>query len=141
MIFFKANSEDPDETPHYVASYLGLRSLTMSHLWHARLKWVNRLNHKIRRLNDLFIVLISVLIFLLQYLFCQIIGKEMSLSGFCKMSYAFDLQCVSTVRCRQFMESFFPFGSEGRKSYLIIFYHFIYSLLKSITLQLSLFGE
>ena len=40
MIFLQANSEDPDETPHYVASYLGLRSLTMSHLWDARLKWV-----------------------------------------------------------------------------------------------------
>ena len=25
---------------HYVASHLGLRSLTMSHLWDARLKWV-----------------------------------------------------------------------------------------------------
>ena len=25
--------------PHYVASHLGLRSLTMSHLWDARLKW------------------------------------------------------------------------------------------------------
>ena len=31
MIFFYANSEDPDETPHYVAPHLGLRSLTMSH--------------------------------------------------------------------------------------------------------------
>ena len=28
---------------HYVASRLGLRSLTMSHLWDARLKWVNLL--------------------------------------------------------------------------------------------------
>ena len=33
MIYFSANSEDPDETPHHVASHLGLRSLTMSHLW------------------------------------------------------------------------------------------------------------
>ena len=41
MIFFEANSEDPDETPHYVASHLGLRCLTMFHLWDARLKWVN----------------------------------------------------------------------------------------------------
>ena len=41
MIFFQANSEDPNETTHYVASDLGLRSLTMSHLWDARLKWVN----------------------------------------------------------------------------------------------------
>ena len=40
MIFFIANSEDPDETPHYVASHLGLHSLTLSHLWDARLKWV-----------------------------------------------------------------------------------------------------
>ena len=40
MIFFKANSEDPDETPYYVASHLGLRSLTMTHLWDASLKWV-----------------------------------------------------------------------------------------------------
>ena len=30
----------PDETLHYVASHLGLRSLTMSHLWKTRLKWV-----------------------------------------------------------------------------------------------------
>ena len=42
MIIFKANSEDPDETPHYVASHLGLCCLTMSHLWDPRLKWVNR---------------------------------------------------------------------------------------------------
>ena len=51
MIFFQANSEDPDETPHYVASHLGLRFLTMSHLWNARLKWVkigqNRIMQKL----------------------------------------------------------------------------------------------
>ena len=41
MIFFKANSEDPDETSPYVASHLGLRSLTMSYLCDARIKWVN----------------------------------------------------------------------------------------------------
>ena len=41
MIFFEANSEDPDETPHYVASHLRLHCLTMSHLWDARLKSVN----------------------------------------------------------------------------------------------------
>ena len=40
MVFYKVNSEDPDETPYYVASHMGLRSLTMSHLWDARLKWV-----------------------------------------------------------------------------------------------------
>ena len=40
MIFFYANSEDPDGTPHDVASHLGLRSLTMSHLLDARLKWI-----------------------------------------------------------------------------------------------------
>ena len=40
MIFFKTKSEDPDETPHYVASHQGLLSLTLSHLWDARLKWV-----------------------------------------------------------------------------------------------------
>ena len=27
--------------PHYVASHLGLRCFTMSHLWDAMLKWVN----------------------------------------------------------------------------------------------------
>ena len=41
MILFSTNSEDPDETPHYVASHLGLRCFTMSHLWDARLKRVN----------------------------------------------------------------------------------------------------
>ena len=45
MFFSYANSEDPDETPHYVASHLGVRCLTMSHLWDARLIMVkNRSN-------------------------------------------------------------------------------------------------
>ena len=42
MIFLSVNSKDPDETPHYVASHLDLRSLTMSHLWDARFKWVSQ---------------------------------------------------------------------------------------------------
>ena len=52
MIFFLANSEDPDETPHYVASHLGLRSLTMSHLWDARLIWVNFIMIEYRRIRE-----------------------------------------------------------------------------------------
>ena len=52
MIFFLANSEDPDETPHYVASHLGLRSLTISHLWDARLIWVNFIMIEYRRIRE-----------------------------------------------------------------------------------------
>ena len=52
MVFFLANSEDPDETPHYVASHLGLRSLTMSHLWDARLIWVNFIMIEYRRIRE-----------------------------------------------------------------------------------------
>ena len=40
---FNANSVDPNQTPHTAASDLGLQFLPMSHLWDARLKWVNRL--------------------------------------------------------------------------------------------------
>ena len=36
-----ANSADPDQTPRSAASDLGLHCLLMSHLWDARLKWVN----------------------------------------------------------------------------------------------------
>ena len=36
-----ANSVDPDQMPHSVASDLGLHCLPMSLLWDARLKWVN----------------------------------------------------------------------------------------------------
>ena len=38
---FNANSVDPDQTPHYVASDLGLYCLQRFHLWDAKLKWVN----------------------------------------------------------------------------------------------------
>ena len=37
---FNANSAEPDQTPHSVASDLGLHCLPVSHLWDARLKWV-----------------------------------------------------------------------------------------------------
>ena len=36
----QANSGDPDQTPHYVASDLGLRYLPMSHIKDARHIWV-----------------------------------------------------------------------------------------------------
>ena len=36
MSVFDANSVDPDQTPHYAASDLGLRCLLMSLLWDAR---------------------------------------------------------------------------------------------------------
>ena len=36
-----AKSVDPGQTPRSVASDLGLHCLPMSHLWDARLKWVN----------------------------------------------------------------------------------------------------
>ena len=38
-----ANSIDPDQTPRYVTSDLGLHCLPVSLLWDARLKWVKRL--------------------------------------------------------------------------------------------------
>ena len=38
---FNANSADPDQMPHSVASDLGLHCLPMSLLWNATLKWVN----------------------------------------------------------------------------------------------------
>ena len=41
---FQANSVDPDETPHYAASHVGLHCLLISHLWNVRHKWVNPLN-------------------------------------------------------------------------------------------------
>ena len=39
-----ANSTDPDQTPHNVASDLGLRCLPMSHKKDTRLKWVYKHN-------------------------------------------------------------------------------------------------
>ena len=36
------NNGDPDQTPHYLASDLSVRYLTMSHKKDARLIWVNR---------------------------------------------------------------------------------------------------
>ena len=46
----QANSEDPDQTPHSVASDLGLHYLTMSHKKGARHIWVKMqllcLSHK-----------------------------------------------------------------------------------------------
>ena len=40
MFILNANSEDPDQTPRYAASDLGIHCLPMSLLWDARLKWV-----------------------------------------------------------------------------------------------------
>ena len=40
---FNANSVDPDQTPQYAASDLGLRCLPVSLLWDTRHKWVNDL--------------------------------------------------------------------------------------------------
>ena len=37
----KTNIVDPDQTPHFVASDLGLHSLSMSLLWNAKHKLVN----------------------------------------------------------------------------------------------------
>ena len=46
----QANSGDPDQTPHSVASDLGLRYLPMSHIKDARHMWVKNaifcLSHK-----------------------------------------------------------------------------------------------
>ena len=39
--FLQANSGDPDQMPHYVASDLGLYCLPMSHKKDAMLIWVN----------------------------------------------------------------------------------------------------
>ena len=36
-----ANSVDPDQTPRYMASDLGLHCLPMSQKWDTRLIWVN----------------------------------------------------------------------------------------------------
>ena len=40
FIILKANSGDPDQTPHYVVSDLGLHCLPMSHKKDARLIWI-----------------------------------------------------------------------------------------------------
>ena len=37
---FNANSVDPDQTPHAVASDMGLHYLPASFLWDTRHKWV-----------------------------------------------------------------------------------------------------
>ena len=37
-----ANSGDPDQMPHSVASDLGLHCLLITLLWVSRLQWVNR---------------------------------------------------------------------------------------------------
>ena len=42
-----ANSVDPDQTPHSVASDLGPHCLPMSHFWDARLKWVKSKHYSI----------------------------------------------------------------------------------------------
>ena len=36
-----ANSEEPDQTPRFAASDLGLHCLQMPLLWGGRLKWIN----------------------------------------------------------------------------------------------------
>ena len=41
ILFRRANSEDPNQTPHSEASDLGLHCLPMSQKWGARLIWVN----------------------------------------------------------------------------------------------------
>ena len=38
---FNANSIDPNQTPHSMASDLGLHCLPMLLLWDVKLKWVN----------------------------------------------------------------------------------------------------
>ena len=40
------NSVDPDQTPHFAASDLGLHCLPMPLLWDAGHKWVNRVRKK-----------------------------------------------------------------------------------------------
>ena len=41
----QANSGDPDQTPHFVASDLGLHYLPMSHKKDARHIWVKKCNY------------------------------------------------------------------------------------------------
>ena len=41
----QANSGDPDQTPHSVASDLGLRYLSMSNIKEARHIWVKKCNY------------------------------------------------------------------------------------------------
>ena len=41
MVELFANSEDPDQTPHYAASVLGLHCLLITRLGVSRLQWVN----------------------------------------------------------------------------------------------------
>ena len=36
-----ANNVDPDQTPHYVASNLGLHCLPLTLLWGSREEWIN----------------------------------------------------------------------------------------------------
>ena len=42
LAFRTANSVDPDEMSHALASHQGQHWPQMSHFWDARLKWVNR---------------------------------------------------------------------------------------------------
>ena len=44
-LYLNVNSADPDQTPRFVASDLGLHCLPMSLLWDARLKLVNITDH------------------------------------------------------------------------------------------------
>ena len=45
---FNANSLDPDQTPRFAASDLGLDGLPMSYLWGARHKWVEELSMELK---------------------------------------------------------------------------------------------
>ena len=42
ILELNANSVDPDQTPHFAASDLGLHLLPMFLLWEATHKWVNQ---------------------------------------------------------------------------------------------------
>ena len=52
MKFMKANRIAPDGTSHFVASYLGLFCLPMSHKKDARLIWVNVLDPNITLVRE-----------------------------------------------------------------------------------------
>ena len=51
-IELNANSVYSDQMPRSAASDLGLHCLSMSHLWDARLKWVNTFNEMLRFLSS-----------------------------------------------------------------------------------------
>ena len=61
MLVDNANSVDPDQTSHSVASDLGLHCLLMSHLWDARHKWVNMLFQTILQSSRLYCHLLCIL--------------------------------------------------------------------------------